>query len=346
MKEHRFRAMGCEMLALIDCDDTGAEARLAAVPAWFEEWEQQLSRFRADSDLMRLNAAAGQLVVVPLALWQVIRVALDAARQSDGLVRPTVLAALEAAGYDRSFEAIDQGRTTRDHIGMVARAGAATEAKRPAPLALHSASADWRTIVLDQRTHAVRLPAGVRLDLGGVAKGWAAEQAARRLAAAGPALVDAGGEIAVSGPMADGSPWPIAIANPLAHEESLGLLLLVQGAVATSGRDYRRWMRGGVEQHHIIDPRSGQPAETDVLSATIVAPDGPSAEMAAKVALILGSRTGLVWLDARPTLAGLLVLDDGRILRSRRMDAYLDQTTIHLRAAPEQDAARLKEPIA
>ncbi len=308
MKEHVFRAMGCHMLAAIDRDDVEAEARLAAVPGWFEVWEQQLSRFRADSDLSRLNAAAGQLVVVPPALWDVIAIALDAARQSDGLVRPTVLAALEAAGYDRSF-------------ADLAPDGVAT----PAP----GRPADWRTIVLDQRSHAVRLPVGVRLDLGGVAKGWAADQAAQRLGAAGPALIDAGGDIAVSGPMADGAPWPIAIANPFAPQESLGLLLLTQGAVATSGRDYRRWMRGGAAQHHIIDPRTGQPAQTNVLSATVVAPDGPSAEMASKVALILGSRAGLAWLDARPILAGLLVLDDGRILRSRRMDSYLDQNTIH-----------------
>jgi hypothetical protein len=100
---------------------------------------------------------------------------------------------------------------------------------------------------------------------------------------------------------------------------------------------------GGVRQHHIIDPRTGQPAQTDVLSATVVGPDGPSAEMAAKVALIRGSRAGLSWLDARPTLAGLLVLDDGRILRSRRMDAYLEQTTTAARVASLPDAAPSKE---
>ncbi len=298
MQELAFRAMGCRMLAVIDRDDERAAARLAEVPDWFEAWEQQLSRFRADSDLSRLNAA-GRPVVVPQALWKVIGAALDAAKQSDGLIRPTVLDALEAAGYDRSFAAIEPDR-----------------AVAPAP----ARPADWRGIVLDRRTGAVTLPAGVRLDLGGVAKGWAAGQAARQLAAAGPALVDAGGDIAAGGPMADGSAWPIAIANPFAPEDSLGVLRIVQGAVATSGRDYRHWRRGGVEQHHIIDPRTGCPAETDVLAATVVAPDGPSAEAAAKVALILGSRAGLAWLDARPTLAGLLVLADGRVLRSRRMD--------------------------
>jgi thiamine biosynthesis lipoprotein len=324
MQEYRFRAMGCHMLAVLDGDGAGAVAQLAAVPGWFEEWEQQLSRFRADSDLSRLNAAAGRPVVVPPALWEVLGVALDMARQSEGLVQPAILAALEAAGYDRSFDQL-----------APAMAGA------PAP----TLPADWRALRLDRHTRTVTLPAGVRLDLGGVAKGWAASQAARRLAKAGPALVDAGGDVAVSGPLADGSAWPIAIANPFAPEESLGLVLLAQGAVATSGRDYRRWTRDGVEQHHIIDPRSGQPAQTDILSATVVAPDGPTAEMAAKVALILGSRAGLAWLDARPTLAGLVVLEEGRILSSRRMDAYLDQNSLPARAASHTQAARGEETI-
>jgi FAD:protein FMN transferase len=319
MQEYRFRAMGCEMLAVVDGDGALVATRLAALPHWFEVWEQQLSRFRADSDLSRLNAASGRPVVVPPALWEVLGVALDAARQSEGLVQPTILAALEAAGYDRSF-------------------GQLASAMPGAPQPAHAA--DWRALKLDRPTHTVTLPAGVRLDLGGVAKGWAADQAARRLAEAGPALVDAGGDISVSGPMADGSPWPIAIANPFAPDESLGLVLLARGAVATSGRDYRRWTRGGVEQHHIIDPRTGQPARTNILSATIVAPSGPMAEMAAKVALILGSRAGLAWLDARPTVAGLLVLEDGRILRGRRMDAYLDTMSLPARVAPALEAPR------
>jgi thiamine biosynthesis lipoprotein len=324
MQEYRFRAMGCHMLAVVDGDDAPAVAQLAEAPHWFEAWEQQLSRFRADSDLSRLNAAGGHSAVVPPALLEVLGVALDAARQSEGLVQPTILAALEAAGYDRSFDEL-------------------APAMDGAPLPAHAS--DWRALKLDRRTHTVTLPASVRLDLGGVAKGWAADQAARRLAEAGPALVDAGGDISVSGPMADGSPWPIAIANPFPLDEALGLVLLARGSVATSGRDYRRWMRGGVEQHHIIDPRSGQPAQTDILSATIVAPDGPLAEMAAKVALILGSRAGLAWLDTRPSLAGLLVLEDGRILHSRRMEAYLDTISLPVRVTSTLEAARQVETI-
>lgn len=325
MQECQFRAMGCQMLAVVDSDDIPAATRLADVPGWFGEWEQQLSRFRADSSLSRLNAAAGQPCVVSPVLWEVLNVALEMAAQSDGLVQPTVLAALERVGYNRSFDEIVSNQVDMPQLAQLAQL------------------MDWRTLKLNPTIRTVTLPTGTRLDLGGVAKGWAADQAARLLSTVGPALVDAGGDIAVSGPMADGEPWPIAIANPFVPEQSLGLLLLAHGAVATSGRDYRRWSTGGIEQHHIIDPRTGRPAQTDVLSATAVGPDGPTAEMAAKVALILGSKGGLAWLDKHTSVAGLLVLNNGRVLRSQRMDAYLEDIPVD--AVSVMETAHTEEVI-
>lgn len=340
MQRLTFRAMGCQMLAVLD--DTSAQAArlLAQVPAWFEGWEQTLSRFRQDSELSQLNRNAGRQTPVSAVLWEVVQAALHAARQSQGLVVPTLLNALEAAGYDRSFEAL----------------GADLGFALPLPPASPPPdTGDWRAIRCDSRTRSITLPAGMRLDLGGIAKGWAADQAVGRLSAYGPALVDAGGDIAISGPRADGQPWPIGVASPITwttapppperrkgfspeepssavcrlssdHQSLLGLLMLPRAGlpsrcgVATSGRDVRRWQRNGVWHHHILDPRSGQPAITDVISATVVAPTALEADIAAKVALILGSRDGLAWLEARPTLAGLLVLEDGRVIHSRRLD--------------------------
>jgi thiamine biosynthesis lipoprotein len=163
----------------------------------------------------------------------------------------------------------------------------------------------------------------MRLDFGGMAKGWAADQAARRLSSVAPALVDAGGDIAVSDAMASGEAWPIAIADPFKADADLDLLMVNRGGVATSGRDYRRWQREGKWLHHIIDPRTGAPAETDVLTATVIGPTTAEAEVAAKVALILGSQTGMQWIEARPELAGLLVLENGQVVRSRRLDKYM-----------------------
>lgn len=303
MEDISFRAMGSGILAALDRDGLAAREALARVPEWFAEWEGRLTRFRPESELMRLNAAGGG--AVSLVLWDVLSAAIHAARESRGLVVPTTLAALVAAGYGRSFEEL-------------------VDVPQPANDCAHPQDADaWRSVELRPRERSVRLPPAVRLDLGGIAKGWAADRAAARLARHGPALVDAGGDIAVSGRRADGSPWPIGVADPRCEEGDLALLCLARGGVATSGRDYRRWSSGGEWRHHIIDPRTGRPAETDVLSATVVAPSARAAEVAAKVTLILGSQAGLAWIDARPALAGLVVTDEGRLLRSRRMAQHL-----------------------
>jgi thiamine biosynthesis lipoprotein len=304
MEQIAFRAMGCQMLAVLDGADTAMHV-LNQVPGWFEEWEQELSRFRPDSDLNRLNRSAGQPVRVTATLWRVLQLARWAARHSDGLVTPTVLPALLAAGYRVSFR--------EDMCTQV----------EPWHVRLEHASADWRRISFNRRAHSVTLPPGLELDLGGVAKGWAAGEAVSRLRAYGPVLVDAGGDIAVSGPRTDGSPWPVGVANPASGEEPLALLALFQGGVATSGRDYRRWRQGDRWQHHIIDPRTGQPAATDVLTVTVVAASVPEAEVAAKVALMLGSRGGLAWLERRPSLAAMLVLEDGQVVQSSRFADYM-----------------------
>ena len=301
MQRLEFRAMGCHMLALVDSPNPVEP--MNQVPAWFEEWEQALSRFRAESELNQLNRNAGRPMQTSPVLWQVIQASLQAARQSGGMVTPTLLAALESAGYDRTFESIQPGEAPQ----------------RPGWMLV----GDWQAIECEESTRSVCLPPGMRLDLGGIAKGWAADQAARRLGMHGPALIDAGGDIAISGPPSDGGRWPIGVADPSEPERNLELLLIAQGAVATSGRDYRRWQRNGIWQHHIIDPRTGQPAETDIITATVIAPTAVQAEVAAKRVFISGGRAGLDWLEGQSTLAGLLVLEGGYILHSRRLEDYI-----------------------
>jgi thiamine biosynthesis lipoprotein len=311
MQQQAFRAMGCQMLAILDSEASWASKRLAEAPGWFDDWERHLSRFRNDSELMQLNQRAGALILVSDVLWDVIQTALQAAQRSQGLVTPTMLTQLELAGYDRSFDQIAGCALSEQSWGSFDSAPALVP------------SADWQEIAWSPHEHLVRLPPGVQLDFGGIAKGWAADRAASQLGIYAPALVDAGGDIAVSGPMADGQPWPIEVSDPLDPTSQLELLMLAAGAVATSGRDYRRWHRGQAWQHHILDPRTGRPAKTDVLSATVIASTAREAEMAAKVVLIRGGHDGLAWLEARPSLAGLLVLGDGRVVRSRRLKNYV-----------------------
>lgn len=304
--KHRveFKAMGCRMVAVLDHPAQNAPALLAQVPAWFEDWEKSLSRFRPASELNRLNGSAGWPVQVSETLWQVFQAARWAERASDGLVTPAVLKALVAAGYDRSFDELPRERDTASPSGWTATGSLAE-------------------VECDESTRSLCLPADLQLDFGGVAKGWAADQAAQRLSILGPALISAGGDIAISAGLSDGERWPVSVDDPFRPGESLETLMLGPCGVATSGTDYRRWKQGGRWSHHIIDPRTGQPAQTDVVAATIIAATAQEAEMAAKVVLISGSQRGLDWLESDPHLAGMLVLETGEQLYSRRMESFL-----------------------
>ena len=297
-----FHAMGCEMLALVDRESS--PALLTKVPEWFEEWEQVLSRFRYDSELTRLNQIHERPVAVSEILWDVLQTARNAEQLTDGLVTPTLLDAIIEAGYDRPFDVLPHQTPYVANPVLTA----------PQPLT---------AITVDKSARTITLPSGTGLDFGGIAKGWAAHQAMKRLQAEGPALVNAGGDIAVSGPRSDGSPWPIGVTDPFQRTEGIETLFLEAGGVATSGKDRRRWTRNGVLQHHIIDPVTNQPADTDLLTVTVVAPDVMEAEAAAKAAFILGSRVGLEWIKARARFAALFILDSGQVLYSRRLEEFL-----------------------
>jgi FAD:protein FMN transferase len=299
MQRLEFRAMGCHMTTVLDTDRSAASIK--NVPAWFEAWEQTFSRFRADSELMQLNQRAGQWTRVSAAMWDVMHLALVAARWTDGAYSPTILNALEAAGYDRTFDTIT----------------ASAEPIMPQP------DGQWRSIQRQSLKRSICLPSDVRLDLGGIVKGWAADRAAKKLGVYGPALIDAGGDVAVSGPRADGSPWPIGVSNPFQPDQPFETLKIDRGGVATSGKDYRRWLRDGQWQHHLIDPRTGLPAQTDVLSATVIAPTAVEAEIAAKVIAICGSDVGLAWLEEQPDYAAIIVREDGRAVYSAQLKRYL-----------------------
>ena len=298
-----FKAMGCHMFVALDLPED-QHVELGQIPGWFETWEQSLSRFRETSELNQLNRSAGAPFQLSETLWEVLRESLTSEQLSHGLVTPAILDALVMAGYDRSF---DQLKTSPSEL----------------PSNPFDPAGFLSGVQLNEATRTVCLPFGLHLDFGGIAKGWAAGQATLRLSAFGPALVNAGGDISISGPQSNGDAWPIGITDPFDPDSSLEVILIERGSVATSGKDYRRWQQDGVWQHHIIDPRTGMPAQTDVLTATVIAPSAVEAEVAAKVVLISGSQSGLQWLDAYPTLAGMLVLEDGRHLYSERMSEYI-----------------------
>ena len=265
---------------------TALDGVMARAVQRFEEVEAELSRFRPDSALSRLNAAAGQgpQTVSPL-LWTVLNRAVEAARQTRGLFDPTIIDLLRAAGYDRSFELVTDGN------------GRNSPAATPVW--------DWQHIRLCDLAGRVELPAGYGIDLGGIAKGWTVDRVAVSLAKHGPVLVDAGGDIRTIG-TPGGELWPVAVQDPFDEARDCAILALGNGAVATSSIGRRRWQRNGQTMHHLIDPRTGQPSDSDLHTVTVLAPTTEQAEVAAKTVLMLGTLAGADWL-AQQDLRGLLI---------------------------------------
>ena len=280
-----FPAMGTRVEALLEAPPTStARAALARVRDEFERLEAIFSRFRPDSELSRLNEA-GSIEAGP-DLRTVVELALAARERTAGRFDPTLHDALVAAGYDRTFEELDEHASAR-----------------PAP-----DPARARDVTV--RGRGIALGPGVRLDLGGIVKGYAADRCAQQLAPLGPCLVNAGGDLAVAGTRSAG-PWPVAVDLPTG-----GLTLAVaSGGLATSGRDRRRWRQRGEERHHLIDPATCRPAAHGPLTVTVAAPTATDAEVAAKSiflagecaereAELLGTAAVIVRADGRPRLVG------------------------------------------
>lgn len=282
--------MGCQVNVQIETEADG-NALLRQLPLKIEAIEARLSRFRPDSELMQLNRRAGEWVRASEILFENVQAAKHAARLTDGLFNPLVLPAMQANGYDRSFEQITRPRAV-DNI--------------PA--------ADWHGIELKSAAREIRIPLNSALDLSGIAKGWTAAKLADDLTPLGSCLVNIGGDMAVRG-APDGLPgWQIEVSDPFSNT-SLVSLWLTNTAIVTSGVDFRRWnTQEGGTQHHLVDPQTGRSAETDVLTATVVHPHAPTAEAYAKAIILRGAEAGLNWLNQQWHAAGLVVQRDGKVL--------------------------------
>jgi len=233
--------------------------------------EQRFSRFRKDSELTALNNSSGSWFEASSNLFELVQESLELYSLTDGLFDPSILPALIAAGYDRSFDEI--------HPTSVIPTHSASRMKR----------SDLENIRTDRVNQAIRLPAGLMLDLGGVAKGWIAAQAVRRLEQyCSACAVSAGGDLALSGLPIGEPDWKIALEDPRDPQQVLAVLKSGPGALATSSVTKRRWMQAGQEHHHIIDPRNWLPADPAWLSVTVWAQKATLAEAFAKSLLIAG----------------------------------------------------------
>jgi len=323
-----FQAMGCRMSAWLETDGDGA-AILQQVPAWVEAIEHRLSRFRPTSELSRLNERSGEWVTVSPVLLANILAAKHAARLTNGLVNPLVLPALIAAGYDRTFDEIRE-----PHPSTPSPCSGEGEKKSPGYTVDEVSVPDWQTIEIHLDRSVMRLPSGAAIDLGGIAKGWTAATIADRLAAYGPCLMDAGGDLAARGCPGDAPGWKIEVAEPWTNDDDPPMLavMLTDAAIVTSGVDYRRWKlsteAGEQWQHHLIDPRNGKPSTTDVVTATVIHPDAPTAEAYAKALILLGSRDGLAWINHQWDAAAMVACADGSVLSNELFRSHILQENV------------------
>lgn len=255
-----------------------------------EALERRWSRFRPDSDVARLNRAAGAPVRVSPETMLIMRLVVAAWELTSGRFDPTVVRALEANGYDRSFAAAGNG-----HAGPV----------RVVP------AAGLAGVVLDDAGPTVTLPPGVGIDLGGIGKGAAADLVVMRLLDAGAegACLNLGGDLRASGRAPGPDDWVVAVEDPFHPDRELARVALGDGAVATSSRLVRRWRRGG-GYHHLIDPASGLPSRSGLAAVTVVAGCAWWAEVLATAAFVAGPEEGASLLDLHG-VTGLLVDDRG-----------------------------------
>lgn len=289
MLREPIAAMGTRGELLLDAPE-GAAGRAALARARREigRLEAVFSRFRPDSELSRLNRARRMRVGRDMA--RVLGAAIELRERTGGRFDPAVGAAVVGAGYDRDFAEL--GHDPRPPV-RAACGGA---------IALEPGSGD------------ASLGPGVLLDLGGLAKGDAADRARDLLAGAGPCLVNLGGDVAVAGEPAAG-PWPVAVPGPAGRVPGPAggvTLALGRGGLATSGVDRRRWRRGGRDAHHAIDPRTGAPAATDLVRATALGATAAEADALA-TALLVAGEGGARRLARRLGVPAVLVTADGRL---------------------------------
>jgi len=304
-----FRAMNTTIMLAAEGDR--AINGMQAAKAFIHKCEQRFSRFLPASELTNLNRSADSWAHVSDDLMDMLQLSMKYYIETKGLFDPTILADLKLMGYDRSMDEIRaQGGTVTSY--------ASKRTSRPA----------FNEIGFDLADNRVRLPQGMEIDLGGIAKGWIVDKAAHLLNSYVPACgVSAGGDILFVGHPEDGLDWDIFLEDPRDPMQMLTQLHVSEGAVATSSVMKRTWSQGEKVRHHLIDPRTGESAKTDWLSVTVIAPDVITAEVYAKAILIGGEGDLPSLLNARPDVTFIAVDPNGNLLGSPNYKDFLYEST-------------------
>lgn len=285
-----WQALGTYVqLSVSDPDMAAAAERRARALLALVDWS--CSRFRADSELNRVNTGAGTWVRVDPLLVAATVAAVEAAGHTDGIVHPLLGRVMVALGYDATFTALQPGRVAGVRVN-------------PPPLDA------WRAIEWD--ADAIRIPTGTALDLGATAKAWAADLISRTIAEQEHTnvVLSLGGDVALATGESIPTWWPIAVSERLEGEPDAEVAL-AWGGLATSSTRLRRWTVGGTSHHHLVDPRTGASAMTRWRTVSATGPSATAANTASTAAVVLGG-DAVEWLTGR-AVAARLVAEDGAV---------------------------------
>jgi thiamine biosynthesis lipoprotein len=301
-----FRAMNTDVL--VAAQGSLSKDGMQIARDTIEAGERRFSRFQQESELSQLNRSTGQWFNASQEMMDVLQKARYFFDVTKGLFDPSVLPDLIRAGYDRSMDEI------RAQDGVVSSAASDRKPK-----------ADFREMELDLNSSRVRLPKDMQLDFGGIAKGWIVDQAVTLLSRYSDACaINAGGDMRFIGRSPIGLGWPVELEDPRDPSQSVARLTVNHGAVATSSVAKRTWKQGEKSRHHLIDPRTGEPVQSDWLCTTVIADDAVTAEVYAK-ALLIGGPAEVEKLTAHNNIVYLVVDREGALHGSPNSQEYVNE---------------------
>ncbi|WP_152396639.1 FAD:protein FMN transferase [Paenibacillus guangzhouensis] len=315
--ETRFRAMNTEIAVTIN-ELHGHDDWAAQVQQSFRDMEMTASRFVADSELSRWNAApVGMPYALSKRLYELTAYAWQCARKTDFRFHPCVGSTLAQFGYDRSFEKLqrtDEELSAGQQATLLAMGSSERRHLQPEILGF------------SEHDLTITKHISADIDLGGIGKGWTVDQVYHMLRddyGVHSGVIDAGGDMRVWG---EGTPWQIGVQHPSDEDRELVQLWMKQGAIATSNVLYRRWQHHGQLYHHIIDGRTLQPANSDIVQATVLAPTTALAEVVSKVICMLPSSEVNAWVASHFAGVGYLFLTrEDEIKLNREVKHYVEE---------------------
>jgi thiamine biosynthesis lipoprotein len=300
-----FRAMNTTVM--LAAEGERAIEGMQAAKIFIDECEQRFSRFLPASEVTELNRSAGEWLTVSADLMEMLQLSVKYHQETNGIFDPTILRDLKRVGYDRSLDEL------RAH-GVKANSFEPNRTSQPG----------FREMELDPAEKRVRLPRGMEIDLNGIAKGWIVERAAKLLNQYVDVCgVSAGGDILFIGHPSDGMDWDVYLEDPRDPMQMLAQLHMSSGGVATSSVMKRSWMQGETPRHHLIDPRTGEPAHADWLSVTVICTSIIEADIYAKALLIGGWSEVSKLLKTKPSITFIAVDPMGRVFGSPNYKDYI-----------------------